>query len=269
MKVKKLNKNLSKKNKNNGTLIPFFLFITIITMPSIELVHTLPSLFYARVVRKPSIHIRSPYMADIVLEDGTPSTCYIPGIESGGLVKPGALLGICEAVLPSKSKWVAYLVHDALRIPIGIHPDILSQSIYPLLHTFHQEADWTWGPMLYCGRIDYMGYLPDGNKIYVNVEPTAKSDGRGTAYFPEKATSVSLTKLERFAMLMEEPDTHSCHVIVSLPYDRVAYNPDEPEYCDMIRASLSVGVQFHMYKFKYDMEGMVTYVDTKISLLVE
>lgn len=231
-------------------------------------VHTLPRLFYARVIRKPSIHIRTPSVADIVLENGTLSTCYIPGAEH--LIKPGAILGICETVeIRSKVGWMAYMVHDALRLPIGIHPDILSQSIYPLLHTFHPEADWTWGPILYCGRVDYLGYLPDGKKIYVNVEPTAKSDGCGTAYFPEKTTRTSITKLERFAMLMEEPDTHSCHVIVPLPYDSVAYNPDEPEYCDMIRASLSVGVQFHMYKFTYDMEGMVIYENTKISSLVE
>ena len=55
------------------------------------MLHTLPTLIKATVVNRPSKTIKSPYVADIKLEDGTTAMCHTPGLGCCGLVATGRM----------------------------------------------------------------------------------------------------------------------------------------------------------------------------------
>ena len=66
------------------------------------MLHTLPALQRATVIKRPSASIKSPYVADITLEDGTMALCHTPGQSCSGLVVPGRTIYVSKGKEGSK-----------------------------------------------------------------------------------------------------------------------------------------------------------------------
>lgn len=62
-----------------------------------SLLHTLPPLFYASVLARPSKSIKSPYLADIRLDDtGEEALCHSPSLGCMGLISEGARVMVAK-----------------------------------------------------------------------------------------------------------------------------------------------------------------------------
>lgn len=62
-----------------------------------SLLHTLPPLFYASVLARPSKSIKSPYLADIRLDDsGEDALCHSPSLGCMGLISEGARVMVAK-----------------------------------------------------------------------------------------------------------------------------------------------------------------------------
>jgi len=233
------------------------------------MIHILPSLFPATVVNRPSKHIRSPYVADIVFEDGRVGLCHSPGLGCSGLVVPGSRILVAENTVQSRTKteWTAQIAITGKEL-VGIHPLVTQQSALHLLHHISKEATWATEVKVDDSRIDYVGYLPNGKKIYVEVK-TAMVKRGPVAIFPDgyrkKKTDTSSPRAVKHARILQflatEDDTDSCHLLYIVPRtdcERLQLNPEDPQYCAAVQEATEYGVELHAFALQYTAEGDIS-----------
>lgn len=75
--------------------------------------HTLPDLYRATVLARPSRSIKSPYLADVQLEDGTLALCHSPSLGCMGLISAGA------TILVAKVRWLHALPSQSIQMMAG------------------------------------------------------------------------------------------------------------------------------------------------------
>lgn len=222
------------------------------------LVHTLPSLVGATVLRRPSAYIRSPYVADIELDNGTLSQCYTPGLGCGGLVAPGRRIYVSENYDDSvKADWIAQ-ISEGLSTMIGIHKPVVYQAIHSLLHKIHPDAEWTNNLIVKYSRIDYVGYCPDGKKVYVQLKMVLADPTNRVILSPDQANA----EIHILKSLIDHPETHSCHLLFVVPRpdcDAILIDPKEKVYHSNMIDALKKGMKHHAFTLEYDADGDVHY----------
>ena len=248
--------------------------------------YTFPSeLVRATVVKRPSASIKSPYVADVRV-DGIDELmlCHSPGLGCCGLVEAGRTIYVVPSREGSKTAWtaqVAECVDGTGTYYVGIHP-MVGQSV-AATYLSNISADAVWKSEVCVGegtRIDYVGILPDGKKIYVEVKTamvsmecaTQRSERR--VVFPEgyrksKKEPVSpraIKHAETLAALMSKEDTAGCVMLYVVPRDDcgggMLVNPEDPWYATAVRGAVAAGVRTIAISFSYDVAGIVTYKGT-------
>jgi DNA-binding sugar fermentation-stimulating protein len=225
------------------------------------LVYTLPSLQGATVLHRPSKRVRSPYMADIELDDGTIGLCHTPGLGCSGLVVPGKRIYVSENYDTAiKTNWIAH-VAEGLSSMIGIHPLTTKEAIYTLLERIHPDAHWTADVMVKYSRMDYVGYLPDGKKVYMELK-TVLSESMDKMSVPECKTAKAYTETNVLKQVLALPDTHSCHFLFIVPHshcDSVVIDVKDKVYHSKMRQAVEAGIHLHAFVLEYDMDGDILF----------
>lgn len=226
------------------------------------LVHTLPTaLIEATVLRRPSARIRSPYIADIQLPDGTIGLCHTPGLGCSGLVAPGTHIFVSENEDHEiKTDWIAQVAKTPSAI-IGIHPPSIKNAAYALLHTLHPDAHWQSDVPVKGHRIDYVGYLPDGQHIYVEIKPVFTTPV-GKVVVPTCKTAKEHTETNILKTLVGHPNTHSCHFLFLIPHsacESVQIDSKDDTYSSKMRQAIDKGIRLHAFVLDYDLEGDITF----------
>merc|ERR1712241_766172 len=87
-----------------------------------NIIMRLPNIVRATVINRPSKVVRSPYMADIVVE-GVPGEvlCHSPALGCAGLIVPGSQVLVTPKTGNTKSKYSLDLVDIGLCI-VGVNP---------------------------------------------------------------------------------------------------------------------------------------------------
>ena len=242
-------------------------------------VHTLPSLVKVEVISRPSKSIKSPYVADIKLEDGTIALCHTPGLGCCGLVAPGKYIYVLKAVNPkSKTAYTAQIAEDADSEGthyVGIHPMVSQAVAGKLLYKISPTATWlTEVKIDDHTRIDFVGTTPEGKKIFVEVKnamisrcTTPRMSRR--AVFPEgfrksKKVAVSpraVKHAETLAELAKLPTTESTHLLFMLPRndcnDGLELNPDDSIYCEAVVKAQVGGVKICVFGLDFQPSGEI------------
>jgi len=242
------------------------------------MLHTLPSLKKATIIKRPSATIKSPYVADIQLEDGTIALCHTPGLSCSGLVVPGRIIYVSESSVGSKTAYTAQISDSSDSegtYYIGIHPMISQKVASKLLDKVSEEAIWkTEVKISKETRLDFVGTLQSGKKIYVEVKNAMISFCkelriRRRAIFPDgyrKSKDVAISPravkhAETLTALMKEPDTHSAYLLFIVPRsdccDGLELNPNDPIYCNAVRYALEAGVQVKVFGLDYHLDGSI------------
>jgi sugar fermentation stimulation protein A len=245
------------------------------------MLHTLPSLQRATVVKRPSASIKSPYVADITLDDGTMALCHTPGQSCSGLVVPGRTIYVSKGKEGSKTAYTAQLSEstDSEGIyTIGIHPMVSQQMASKLLERISTEAVWKSEVKLSeHTRLDFVGLLPTGKKIYVEVKNAMISHcktGRLTrrAIFPEgyrksKKDTISpraVKHAETLAELMMEDTTEAAYLLFIVPrndcQEGLELNTEDPIYCNAVNTAIAVGVQVKVFGLDFQLDGSIHFV---------
>lgn len=96
-------------------------------------------LMKARVVARPSIHNKSPYLVDIQLEDGGEEThiCHNPALKCNDMVKVGAVVWVgAKADNKTISKYTLYIVQEGEEL-ICVNPSVANDVAFGLLRAGH------------------------------------------------------------------------------------------------------------------------------------
>jgi DNA-binding sugar fermentation-stimulating protein len=245
------------------------------------MLHTLPALQKATVVKRPSASIKSPYVADIRLEDGSLALCHTPGLSCSGLVVPGRTIYVSKSSPKSKTAYTAQVsesVDSEGTYYIGIHPMVSQQMASKLLEKISSEVVWKSEVAIEKHtRLDFVGTFPSGKKIYVEVKnamisTTPNLRVQRKAIFPEgyrktKDATISpraVKHAETLASLMKEPNTEAAYLVFIVPRKDceagLELNLKDPTYCNAVVAAIEAGVQIKVFGLDFHLNGSIHFV---------
>jgi sugar fermentation stimulation protein A len=239
-------------------------------------IHTFPSLCRVEVLHRPSKSIKSPYVADIRLEDGSQALCHTPGLGCCGLVSTGKTIYVSKAANPkAKTAYTAQMAEctDAEgTYYVGIHPMVSQAMAAKLLDRIHPTAIWKSEVKIDAHtRLDFVGTTAEGKKIYVEVKNAMISlcsnlRASRRAVFPEgyrkcKTDTVSpraVKHAETLAELVARPDTEAAYLLYMVPRSDcdagLELNPSDPIYCEAVSTAMSQGVQVRVFGLAFQPE---------------
>lgn len=243
-------------------------------------IHSLPTLYKVEVIHRPSKVIKSPYVADIRLEDGSQALCHTPGLGCCGLVATGKYIYVSKAANDkAKTAYTAQMAEctdSEGTYYVGIHP-MVSQSIAAkLLDKISPTATWKSEVKIDAHtRLDFVGTTPEGKKIYVEVKNAMISlckDERANrrAIFPEgfrksKTDTVSpraVKHAETLAALTALPDTEAAYLLYIVPRsdcNSLELNPADPIYCEAVSTAMKQGVHVRVFGLEFQQNGSIMF----------
>jgi len=259
------------------------LFIYVIKH-TINMLHSLPHLYKATVINRPSKTIKSPYVADIKLEDGTIALCHTPGLGCCGLVSTDRTIFVSKAANAlAKTAYTAQISEsqDAEgTYYVGIHP-MESQKVAGQLLGYITSKPIIWKSEVTVNahtRLDYVGTNADGKKTYVEVKNAMisvaackKSRAQRRAVFPEGyrkslADTVSpraVKHAETLAELVKLPDTEAAYLMFIVPrsdcLDGLELNHLDPIYCKAVTLAMVAGVKVRAYSVDFNIDGSIKF----------
>lgn len=230
----------------------------------------------ATVLKRPSATIKSPYVADIQLEDGTIALCHTPGLGCCGLVETDRVIYVQPAKsATAKTEWTAILAEctDETGVyTVGIHPMVAQKAAAQVLDRLGFSPDIKWETEVVVAehtRLDYVGTLPNGKKVYVEIKNAMVSGmldvkrSERRALFPDgfrkkKDMPVSERAVKHAQTLAEfakRPDTEAAILLFTVPRDDcgdgLEINPKDPIYCKEVWAAIRAGVKVWGFSFKH------------------
>ena len=141
--------------------------------------YNIPETYNATIISRPSKTIKSPYLADIYLENDTETIymCHTPSLGCCGMIIPGAQVIVGKIKNGVKAQYVLYHVLCKNRM-IGTHP-LIAQKIgkaylmeqYPSLTWYNEKVIKTGG-----SRFDYVGYNNDTLEMVVECKAIPLGD---------------------------------------------------------------------------------------------
>ena len=139
---------------------------------------------YCTCVKRPSKHIKSPYVADIDL-DGVEYLAHCPSLGLGGIIKPGSEMMITKSNLNSKTDFVIQAVKED-NTWVGNVPLHANRIVKLLLETNqiipnieYIKPEYKYGE----SRLDFYVKTKDDNEIFIEVKSVHIKKGK-TAIFP-------------------------------------------------------------------------------------
>jgi len=248
------------------------------------MLHSLPQLYKATVVNRPSKIIKSPYVADIKLEDGSTALCHTPGLGCCGLVSTDRTIFVSKAANAlAKTAYTAQISESSDpegTYYVGIHP-MESQKVAGSLLGKITSQPLIWKSEVAINahtRLDYVGTNTDGKKTYVevknamiSVEHQAKLRVKRRAVFPEGyrkslADTVSpraVKHAETLAELVKNPDTEAAYLMFIVPrsdcLEGLELNRLDPIYCKAVTAAMVAGVKVRVYSVEFNIDGSIKF----------
>lgn len=232
--------------------------------------YTLPTLYKAVVLHRPSKTIKSPYVADVRLEDGEETLCHSPGLGCGGMVATGQTIYMTKSSEKAKTQYTAQLSETKDAQCVGIHP-MTSQAIATLLlPRLHPTATWKKEVRINeHTRLDAVGN--DGEKtIYVEIKNVmiATEGPNRMALFPDGYRKSQKDTISPRAVKHAETlgtlvsPTADAYLLFIVPRSdccALQLNPKDPIYCEAVANAINKGVQVRVFCLDVQSNGTFTF----------
>jgi len=245
------------------------------------MLHTLPALQRVEVVNRPSKSIKSPYVADIKLADGSIALCHTPGLGCCGMVATGRFVYVSKATGPkAKTAYTTQIAENADQTGtyyVGIHPMISQTVAGKLLDKIATDVVWKAEVKISDHtRLDFVGTATYGKKTYVEVKNAMISVSTETrpnrrAVFPEgfrkskteSASPRAVKHAETLAELVKLPDTQAAYLVFIVPRNDcgggLELNKTDPIYCDAVTKAKAAGVQVRVFGLAFTPDGTISF----------
>lgn len=248
----------------------------------------------ARVIKRPSAHIKSPYVADIEI-DGKEYLGHTPALGCCGLVETGCDVWCIETpgkkcqyriLFANHSEMKGDTLHESI---IGVAPKLaeqivlqsLTKNMFSFLNVSHFKPEQT----IQHSRFDFIGEETDGTKFIMEVKNVPLADyvdcpakerktlefndapfEKKVSYFPDgyrkkKNAPVSERALKHINHLREikegEPHIRTILLFVVQREDSEYMQPSviDPTYREAVFAAHDKGVEIRAIKCKWELNG--------------
>lgn len=245
----------------------------------------LPNLIPGTVVKRPSAHIKSPYVADVQLDDGTMVLAHTPMLGCGGLADKGARVFMePKHTTDTKCSHVVMLSQcPDTGVLVGIHPKLAenavasafqNQHILPKAKSVKRETTITIPELDVHSRFDFSGVDADGNPFVLEVKsvPLAMKHSGDTksAYFPEgyrkkKNEPVSPRALKHIRELetlhlRDNRRCIMCFVVQRSDVSMFMTAPTDPIYKQAVKQAVDNGVELMAMCIHWEIDGTASLV---------
>lgn len=232
------------------------------------------NLFNGHVVKRPSRYVKSPYVADVLIDDGSlthpqnTTLCHAPSLGCGGMVNSGAKV-ILEKIYDGnqEKKCIYKIIYvDHKNIIIGTNPYISNKLVFnmiknnmiPNLTGFNQECNYLKSEKkVGDSRIDIYGEKTVNGileKYYIEIKTSPlKIQDSDVSIFPEgyrKSKKHSISErankhLQELVKLKKNDNTY-CYIIFVVPRNDCNFmqpNKEDIEYCRCFSEAIKNGVK--------------------------
>lgn len=268
----------------------------------------LSPIFKAQVVKRPSLTCKTPYVADIQVDNNDVCLGHTPALGCCGLCENGCVVYVTPSPNPSnKCSYTIQLSHfydaerDKMSI-VGINPNLAEKLVESMLskNLFSQLDVWEFGSQKTYGnsRFDFSGNTKDGTHFILEVKNVPLADyvdctakerkkintshyefGDKIAYFPDgyrkKVTdTVSPRALKHVTELAEmkiqHPEMRCILCFVTQRLDVSSFQPSniDPIYQTAILDAVSKGVELIALQVGWSENGIATLITDTLPINV-
>lgn len=216
------------------------------------------------VIKRPSKHCKSPYVADVLLENGEEVMAHAPSLGCCGLCEKGSVV----FMLPLQSKICKYSIWLGQKnnILVGIYPknaEVITQNyiqhILPNVKKIQRETK------ILNSRFDFTG-IDENNRPFIMEVKSVPLCENNIAYFPDgyrknKKDVVSPRALKHIQELQkikqENPDYRCilCFVVQRDDALQFTVNNKDIIYKNAIIEALNQGVEVIAIKIKWELNA--------------
>lgn len=227
------------------------------------IVYRLSDVVSGQVVKRPSNNIKSPYVADVII-DGEEYLVHSPSLGCSGL---------CEApnevaMIPTPGNKCSYRIQLAKykKVYICTNPKIsehivnkmLKKNIFPSIDVQSYKAEVT----KLNSRFDFAGVEKHNQQFILEVKSVPLKCDKHTAYFPtgfrkKKSDPISPRALKHVQELQKIKQEHTdmrcilCFVINRHDIKEFKINPDDPIYRKAVQEAWMHGVEIIAFCIKW------------------
>jgi sugar fermentation stimulation protein A len=229
------------------------------------------------IVKRPSKHCKSPYVADVLLDNGEEVIAHAPSLGCCGLCEKGSVVYMVKMDSDKTCKYSIW-VSEIENTFVGIHPknaekmvETYIEHIVPNVKHLEREKK------ILNSRFDFVGIDSDDRPFILEVKSVPLCYNR-KAYFPEgyrkKQKDVvsprALKHIQELQKMKEENPTHRsilCFVVQREDADSFMLNKKDPIYKEAVLEAIQKGVEVIVIQVKWNSNGEHEYIKQLIQVI--
>jgi len=237
----------------------------------------------AIIEKRPSVRIKSPYVADATTNDGEKVLIHTPSLGCCGLANKGATV-LCSETKGTKCDYRAELsLHKPTNTWVAVNPKLSERVIDELMtnNTLYYLKNLKWHrreKTILNSRFDFVGVDGDGCPFINEVKHVPLATEDGVAYFPDgwrkkKGDPVSpraIKHLEDLIMIKKQSRTRCILTFVVHRADAIAFQParSDPAYLEVIRRAWREGVEIYAIKATWEWPNFASDCDERLPIML-
>jgi len=245
----------------------------------------LESFVQATITKRPSRHIKSPYVADIIIDD-TEYLGHTPSLGCCGLAEATSSVYVSELKGANTKCDYRINVANLSNCLVGIAPKMAEEITYNalksnLIHGLNATTIVKEKKIMN-SRFDFIGECDDKTKFILevkNVPLTKTRDGKTYSYFPDgyrkkKTDTISERALKHVNELknikIAHPDMRCILLFVLQRCDSEWFEiyDEDPIYKDAVRDAWLNGVEIKTLQVKWDKHGICRYHSNTLPIIL-
>jgi sugar fermentation stimulation protein len=225
------------------------------------------SLVKGTVINRPSKICKSPYVADVLLDDGSVILAHAPSLGCNGMCNSGSIIYLSLLENPKKCSHVIYLSEkDNI---VGIHPKCGEKIVEYCLNNNYIDSlknlkELKREQKVLNSRFDFIGVDSENNKFILEVKSVPLCENK-VAYFPEgyrkkKTDVISPRALKHIQELKQiklasNIRTIICFVIQNSEAEYFKISDTDIIYKNAVNDAINEGVEIIALKIVWNIEG--------------
>jgi DNA-binding sugar fermentation-stimulating protein len=221
-------------------------------------------MIHGTILKRPSKHCKSPYVADVLLESGEEIIAHAPSLGCCGLCEKGSIV----YMIPLKGKVCTYsiVLSKQNETLVGIYPKNAEKMVETYIeHIIPNVKNLQREKKMLNSRFDFIGIDSDDRPFILEVKSVPLCENN-IAYFPDgyrkkKTDVVSPRALKHIHELekMKELDANYrcilCFVVQRDDAESFTISDKDIIYKDAILKAIKIGVEVIAIQIKWDLNG--------------
>ena len=225
-------------------------------------------LYRGTVIKRPSNTCKSPYVADVIINDSSePIMAHAGALGCNGLSDANAIV-LMSKMLEKKGAVCSYKIELSETKQgeiVGLNPKLAEKIVEVGIMKSERVKSYKREKTILNSRFDFVGTYPDGKHFVLEVKTVPLCNDEGIAYFPhgyrkKKGDAVSPRALKHLDDLIEiatksDAEALMCYVVQRRDANKFVPSDTDPIYKAKFYEALEAGVKMKMLYVEWKPNG--------------